>query len=64
MDSGGMSGIVFGLKRLAEVGGRLFLANCSPRIMRKLEISGFVMMPDKLVLCDTLEDAVSSARGD
>lgn len=63
MDSGGMSGIVFGLKRLSEAGGRLFLANCGPRITRKLEISGFAMMPDKLVLSDSVDQAVSIARG-
>ena len=62
MDSGGMSGIIYGLKRLSEVGGRLFLANCGPRIMRKLEISGFAMMPDKLVLSDSVDQAVSLAR--
>lgn len=64
MDSGGMSGVVFGLKRLSEVGGRLFLAGCNPRLMRKLEISGFVMMPDKLVLSDSVEQAISLARGE
>ena len=62
MDSGGMSGVVFGLKRLSEAGGRLFLANCSSRIMRKLEISGFAMMPDKLVLSESVDKAVSLAR--
>lgn len=63
MDSGGMSGIIFGLKRLSEAGGRLYLANCGPRIMRKLEISGFAMMPDKLALSDSIEKAVSLIRG-
>jgi len=62
MDSGGLSGIIFGLKRLSEAGGRLFLANCGPRIMRKLEISGFAMMPDKLVLSESVDKAVSLAR--
>jgi len=63
MDSGGMSCVIFGLKRLSEMGGRLFLARINPRITRKLEISGFTMMPDKLVLADSVEQAVSLARG-
>ena len=62
MDSGGMSGIIFALKRLSELGGRLYLANCGLRIMRKLEISGFTMMPDKLVVTDSVDEAVSRAQ--
>jgi len=60
MDSGGMSGVIHGLKLLFEAGGRLFLANCNSRIMHKLRISGFTTMPDKLGICDSLENAVSS----
>ncbi|HET6457011.1 MAG TPA: STAS domain-containing protein [Armatimonadota bacterium] len=62
MDSGGMSGIILGLKWLSEAGGRLLLADLNPRIMRKLEISGFTMMPDKLVLSDSVDQAVAAAR--
>lgn len=62
MDSGGMSGIVFALKRLSAAGGRLYLANCNPRIIRKLDISGFTKMPDKIAVCTSVEEALRNAR--
>ncbi len=62
MDSGGMSGIVLALKRLSATRGRLFLANCNPRIIRKLNISGFTAMSDALVLHASLEEAIRDAQ--
>ena len=58
MDSGGMSGIIYGIKRLAQVNGHLWLSNCTPRIARKMEIGGLTKITDTLTLCASIEDAV------
>jgi anti-sigma B factor antagonist len=58
MDSGGMSGIVFALKRLSPLGGHLRLANASPRIIRKLDIGGLTKISDVLTVSDTVEKAI------
>lgn len=62
MDSGGMAGIVFAAKRLADLGGRLILANCNPRVNRKLEIGGLSNMPQLLVVCASLDEALQRAQ--
>lgn len=60
MDSSGMAGIVFAIRRLSAVAGRLALANCSAQITRKLDISGLTKMPDAPSLFASLEEALQS----
>jgi len=55
LDSGGLTGIVFAIKRFSQIGGRLFLANCNPRITRKLEISGLTKLGETLVISPSVE---------
>ena len=62
LDSGGMSGLIFAIKCLSAMGGRLSLANCNPRIARKLDIGGLTKMPDVLALCTSLEQALQDSR--
>lgn len=58
MDSGGMSGLVFALKRLSDVGGRLRLSNCNMRVLRKLEIGGLTRISELITLCTTTDQAL------
>jgi anti-anti-sigma factor len=62
MDSGGMSGIVFAIKRLSASNGHLRLANCNPRIARKLEIGGLLGLGHVLSMCTTVEQAVAESK--
>lgn len=63
MDSGGMSGIIFAAKNLSEKNGRLLIANCNPRIVRKLDIGGLTKMPKILIVCDSTDQALHAALG-
>lgn len=62
MDSGGMSSIIYAMKRVIASSGRLCLAGCSPQICRKLEIGGLITFTSALFLCSTLEDAIQKVR--
>lgn len=62
IDSGGISGIIFAVKRLSAEGGHLFLANCSAHTARKLEIGGLTRLSDLLTVCASVEEAVNAAH--
>jgi len=62
MDSGGMSAIIFALKRLPDENGRVVLAGSSAHIVRKLEIGGLTKLSDKLTLAPSVERAVQELK--
>jgi anti-sigma B factor antagonist len=62
MDSGGISGIVYAMKRLADLNGSVTLAGCSERIIRKLEIGGLIRISAALRLAPGVEQAVRELR--
>jgi anti-anti-sigma factor len=57
MDSGGMSGIVFAIKRLSPLGGHISLKNCNRLIARKFEIGGLTKLSEVLEVCPSAEKA-------
>ena len=58
MDSCGISGIIYTMKRLGALKGRITLAGCNERIIRKLEIGGLTRVSDVLRLAPSVEQAV------
>ncbi len=62
MDSGGLSGIVYVMKRLAVLKGGVTLAGCSERIFRKLEVSGLTQVSDTLRFAPSVEQALRELR--
>lgn len=62
MDSGGMSSIIYAMKRVMSTNGCICLSGCSTQICRKLEIGGLTTFTSSLFLCSTLEDAIQQVR--
>ena len=62
MDSGGVSGIVYAMKRLADLNGGVTLAGCNERIIRKLEIGGLTRISAALRFAPSVEQAVRELR--
>jgi anti-sigma B factor antagonist len=62
MDSGGMSALIFAGKQLSKANGRLLVADCNPRISRKLDIGGLSSIPGLLTRCTDLQQALEEAR--
>lgn len=58
MDSGGVSGVVYAMKRLATLNGAITLAACNEIILRKLEIGGLAKISPALRLAPSVEQAV------
>jgi anti-sigma B factor antagonist len=62
IDSGGMSAVMFAIKRLSAIGGKLYLADCSPQVIHKLEIGGLTRIENTLIISPTVEQAVQDSR--
>lgn len=62
MDSGGVSGIIYTMKRLASLNGGVTLAGCNEGIMRKLEIGGLTRLSAALRFAPSVEQAVRDLR--
>ncbi len=60
MDSGGLSGIIYAMKRLASLDGAITLACCNERIVRRLEIGGLTRISEALRLAPSVEQAVAA----
>ena len=58
MDSGGLSGVVYAIKRLSVIEGRLQLAGLQPRTARKFEVSGLTRLPSVLTFHPSAEEAL------
>ncbi|HEX2988856.1 MAG TPA: STAS domain-containing protein [Chloroflexota bacterium] len=59
MDSGGLSAIIYAMKRLESLEGCITLAGCNDLIVRKLTIGGLTKISDALRLAQSVEHAVS-----
>ncbi|MHB0913666.1 MAG: STAS domain-containing protein [Armatimonadota bacterium] len=62
MDSGGLSGIVFAVKRLTDADGHLSVAGCNPRLSRRLHLGGLTKMSNALSLHRTTTQALEEIK--
>ncbi len=62
MDSGGVSGIIYTMKRVAAVGGGVILAGCNNRIIRKFDVGGLTRISNALKLAPSAEQAVRELK--
>lgn len=62
MDSGGITGIIYTMKRLAGLHGRVTLAGCNEMIFHKLEIAGLTRISTALRFAPDVEQAVRELR--
>jgi len=62
MDSGGISLIIYAMKRLAAVNGGVILAGCNNRIIRKLGVGGLTRISDALKLAPSVEQAIRGLK--
>jgi anti-sigma B factor antagonist len=62
MDSGGISSIIYTMKRLASLNGGVTLAGCNKKIIRKLEIGGLTRISSALRFAPDVEQAVRELR--
>jgi len=62
IDSGGMSAIIFAIKKLSELSGHLYLVNCTPRVVQKLKIGGLTNIGHTLVVCKSPGDAIRNIQ--
>lgn len=62
MDSGGITGIIYAMKRLAGLSGSVILAGCNELIIHKLEIGGLTRISAALRFAPDVEQAVRELR--
>jgi anti-sigma B factor antagonist len=62
MDSGGMSALIFAMKRLKARNGHLYRASANSTVSRKLEIGGLAQLSDFITITPDVNAAVISAQ--
>lgn len=58
LDSSGLSAIIFSAKQFSEMGGCLVIIEGNPTITRKFVIGGLIALPNLVVKCNSLEEAL------